>query len=102
MMKALIVFGAFSEPVFMLLYHMLTINLILALFNLIPFPPLDGSKVLQGLLPARFSNIYSIFEQNPWLSLVGFFVIIKFAWVVIGPPYNALLNGLLGLFGINL
>jgi Zn-dependent protease len=99
-MKVLLVAGVVSEPVFMLLYQMVSINLILALFNLIPFPPLDGSKVLQGLLPHKFSNIYGIFEQNPWLSLVGFFVIIKFAGVVIGPPYKALLGGLLNLFGI--
>lgn len=101
LMKSGMMVGLVSEPVLMLLYQMLSINLILALFNLIPFPPLDGSKVLQGLLPHRFSNIYSIFEQNPWLSLVGFFVIIKFAWVLIGPAYQAMLSGLLHLFEIH-
>ena len=34
-------------------------NLILAFFNLIPIPPLDGSKILYGLLPVRTANQYS-------------------------------------------
>ncbi len=40
------------------------INLILALFNLIPIPPLDGSKVLSGLLPGRAGQIYDHFRAN--------------------------------------
>jgi len=34
------------------------VNIILALFNLIPLPPLDGSKVVAGLLPASLANAY--------------------------------------------
>jgi len=101
-MKALLVAGVGSEGVFVLLYYLLSINLGLALFNLIPFPPLDGSRVLVGLLPARFQGLFGFLEHNPWLYLVGFFVLINFASVVIGPPYVALLRGLLSLFGIPL
>ncbi len=41
----------------------IVINISLAIFNLIPIPPLDGSKVLFGLLPLRFSHIRWQFER---------------------------------------
>jgi Zn-dependent protease len=40
------------------------INILLALFNLIPVPPLDGSKVLGGLLPGALGGGYSSFRQS--------------------------------------
>src|SRR5262249_1322333 len=40
---------------------LLQINLLLALFNLIPMPPLDGSYVLLHLLPPRLAESYRIF-----------------------------------------
>lgn len=41
----------------------LDVNIILALFNLIPLPPLDGSKILAGLLPAQWAFRYMRFER---------------------------------------
>ncbi len=46
-------------------------NLILGLFNLIPLPPLDGSKVLGGLLPRALYEPYLAFERYGWIPLVG-------------------------------
>ena len=48
------------------------INLMLALFNLIPIPPLDGSKVLFALLPYRWYGVQSFLERY------GFFIVIFF------------------------
>lgn len=45
-------------PIFRLLQFGVLINLILALFNLIPIPPLDGSGVLAGLLPPHTAEAY--------------------------------------------
>lgn len=39
---------------------LILVNLILAFFNLIPVPPLDGSKILAGLLPGRQEWLYSL------------------------------------------
>lgn len=46
-------------------------NLILGIFNLIPLPPLDGSKVVGGLLPGPLYQSYLQFERYGWIPLMG-------------------------------
>ena len=53
-----------------LLSYLAQINIMLAAFNLIPIPPLDGSKILMGFLPGRLR--YSFSRIEPY----GFFIII--------------------------
>jgi Zn-dependent protease len=54
-----------------LLEPLVYINLILAAFNLIPVPPLDGSKILAGLLPdAGTRFIYSLEQYGPLILLL--------------------------------
>jgi Zn-dependent protease len=49
----------------------LQINLALAIFNLLPVPPLDGSKILYGLLPYRYEYIYEYLERYGPFILMG-------------------------------
>lgn len=49
------------------------INLLLAFFNLIPFPPLDGSKILSGFLPADLAAMYQKLEPFGFIILLVLF-----------------------------
>lgn len=68
--------AAFSEVnivsgIALILYTLVFINLILAVFNLIPLPPLDGSKILAGLLPDSGAQvIYSLEAYGPIILLL--------------------------------
>lgn len=67
-----------QEPVALLLDRSLTMNISLAVFNLLPFPPLDGSKVLETFLPASAADVLALLEQHGFIILmiliyVGFF-----------------------------
>ncbi len=45
---------------YQMLYYMVFINLILAVFNLLPIPPLDGSRILSGLLPGEQDWLFAL------------------------------------------
>lgn len=61
---------SFGEPVRLFLGFALTMNISLAVFNLLPFPPLDGSKILQTFLPASAQPILAVLEQYGFIILI--------------------------------
>ena len=64
-------FGSFEDAAFMLLTRILTMNLSLAIFNLLPVPPLDGSKVLYTFLPASAQPSLEALERFSFIILIG-------------------------------
>ena len=62
--------GGLQEPILLFLDFMLSMNISLAVFNLLPFPPLDGSKVLETFLPASMQPILETLEQYGFLILM--------------------------------
>lgn len=78
-LKVLVANGVFTRetittgitaPLFSLLYATVILNVGLAVFNLLPFPPLDGSKALQSFLPASFEPIFDLLETYGFLILL--------------------------------
>ncbi|MCS7183274.1 MAG: site-2 protease family protein [Thermoanaerobaculum sp.] len=70
--------SGFLAPILYLLFSLATINLVLAVFNLIPIPPLDGSHVLEYLLPRRWAYHFAQLRQYGMILLfallwTGFF-----------------------------
>ena len=51
-------------------YYFIFINLLLAFFNFIPIPPLDGSKILYGLLPENMARKYAEVERYGFILLI--------------------------------
>jgi Zn-dependent protease len=58
------------EPVTLFLNYALIMNLSLAIFNLLPFPPLDGSKVLATILPDSMQSVIAVLEQFGYIILL--------------------------------
>lgn len=62
--------GLTQNPIGILLNMMLFLNVSLAIFNLLPFPPLDGSKVLATFLPPSWQPIMDVLEQYGFMILL--------------------------------
>lgn len=84
-----------TDPAFAkMLATIVFLNIVLAVFNMIPFPPLDGAKVLWTLLPVRFQYIHDYLEQN-WLIFIVF--VIFFAQYIIQPISGLLFKWTTGI-----
>jgi Zn-dependent protease len=72
--------------------YVVIINVVLAIFNLIPIPPLDGSKILFALIPQRFHGFKNWMEQRGFIiGLIAVLIVWQFA----GPVVQKLLVYLL-------
>jgi len=63
-------FGNTSNPLAIFVGYLMILNLSLFVFNLLPFPPLDGSKILSTFLPESAQPVLNLFEQYGFLILM--------------------------------
>lgn len=57
--------------IFVLIFRsIIRYNIILGLFNLLPFPPLDGSKILASLLPIKYEIFFYKYERYLYVVLI--------------------------------
>ncbi|HEY4715038.1 MAG TPA: site-2 protease family protein [Candidatus Paceibacterota bacterium] len=85
----------FASPAFLSISGLIVlVNIVLGIFNLIPIPPLDGSKILFSLLPAGWRRVQIILEQY---SLVVLIIFIFFGWQYLSPVIFGLFKFLTGV-----
>jgi len=65
------VYRPFIETLGTLMVLIVFTNLVLALFNLIPIPPLDGSKLVYALLPVKYLRAYARIEAFGFIIVIG-------------------------------
>jgi len=74
-----------------LLVRLIMLNVGLAIFNIIPVPPLDGSHVAGSLVPARYRDAWAQFARVAPVLLFGVVLLApQLLWRVIGPPIQLL------------
>jgi len=106
----LAIYGEVTEPslparfVAANLMNFITVNIFLALFNLLPIPPFDGSHIVEGLLPRSIAPVYARFHK--WGILAMILLIVVLPWAVPGfnpvskvllPPYEWLASKYLAI-----
>ena len=84
-----------------MLYQSLVLNLVLAIFNMLPIPPLDGSRILLSVMPGVLARPYAKLERFGLLILLGFVFLVPTAARQLGVDLN-LFRWLVGLPVANL
>jgi len=59
-----------ASPFYLFLFMCMYVNIILLVFNMIPIPPLDGSRVVEGLLPDRYAEQYAKLRPYGFIMLM--------------------------------
>ena len=81
--------------VYKILYFVVCINVVLMVFNLIPIPPLDGSRVLIFLLPKELAIKYAKIERYGFIIILALMVT-NVLQIIIGPIASLLIRLLSG------
>jgi len=82
-----------TVPLAAILSQLIRLNVLLAVFNMIPIPPLDGGNVLAGLLPVSLAATFNRLRPYGFLLLYALILSDGYRYIVI-PPYRFILSWL--------
>ena len=91
-------YNSFFVYLYNLTAELVWINIILAVFNLLPIPPLDGSKILGGFLPAKWEAAYYKIERYGFLILFVF-ILTGLSGKILTPLVYGMYNLIVTLIG---
>lgn len=94
LMRLAIALGLNSPAFLSIMGLIVLVNIVLGIFNLIPIPPLDGSRILFSLLPTRFRSVQIFLERYSMIVLLMF---VFFLWQYLGPAVFGLFKLLTGV-----
>ena len=82
-----------SVPLAAILSQTMRLNVLLAVFNMIPIPPLDGGNVLAGLLPPSLAETFNRIRPYGFILLYALILSNGFSYIVV-PPYLFIMSWL--------
>jgi Zn-dependent protease len=86
--------GMIESPVALISYIIVLLNITLAVFNLVPVPPLDGSKIISAILPRQWMKVRGFIEK---FGFVGVILFLIFIWQFFEPVIPWLFSLITGL-----
>ena len=102
--KAMLVSGIFSAETVTrtipVLFYAIQINILLAVFNLMPIPPLDGGHIVTALLPVNAALKYSYFFGRYGMYIVLGLIITGLFKYILYPPMTVVVSIISKIFGL--
>ncbi len=87
-------FNSALGAVALALSAMLSLNVILGIYNLIPLPPLDGAAVVEGFGPSAIRRFYDVVRSNPLYQVLGLVISWRLFPYIAEPAQRALARAL--------
>lgn len=80
-----------TTNIFQMMYNIISLNIVFAIFNMIPIPPFDGARLLFYILPKKYENYYYMLYKYSFIIVIILFIT-NLGSVIITPVYKILMD----------
>ncbi len=92
----------FKGVPYLFLFMAMQINIVLLVFNMLPIPPLDGSRVVEGLLPDKYAEEYARIKPYGFMIII---IILSMGWIdqrlnILGRLLSFAIDLVVNIFGL--